>query len=498
MTIPDANLRATEWDLVVVGRGYSGLCNVVTQLHQGKLPERTLLVGSVDPWRRYVSHGMGQYPSLLTLPGFEKNAQPLESPPDNFLSSRRFAQQNRLQLWKLLHNNNISEINCLVDKPFTFVNDRWLVQLTREGRSVSLRSKRVDVCTGPGPSRVFSPGAERIYGAWSAGIRDSFDPSLLQELMDGVGNRAIVAESFMTDKNSPGAVIVVGEGPLAANAVEHALRLGASHVYWVGRPVEMLDSFPPSERYDQLIVDGKQTRNEKPRVQSEINARRIPNFNIIFPHLKPINKNLTILLGQVSRVQIPAITVIASGHFDLVTLTNTSVHEYATGTALPLTVDKLVISASSQNNELERLSAAYLLRSVPKALFGKGLQSITRDGILVGLQVPDGSLRVLGAPSRNPFLISNVSPSTEDDAYKKWHDSLCAQARMTGYAMGITVGAATIAMANNYYNSTAPDYCAQTTLADSHPVISLRRDCVGPFRQNDLLSTQYFEHPRTA
>jgi hypothetical protein len=66
-------LRATEWGLVVLGRGYSALVDCMTRLHAGTLPEQTLLVGQPDPWRRYANHPMGQYPALLAIPGYDRD-----------------------------------------------------------------------------------------------------------------------------------------------------------------------------------------------------------------------------------------------------------------------------------------------------------------------------------------------------------------------------------------------------------------------------------------
>lgn len=119
--------------------------------------------------------------------------------------------------------------------------------------------------------------------------------------------------------------------------------------------------------------------------------------------------------------------------------------------------------------------------------------------MFVGLQIPDGSLRVLGAASRNPCLIERLRPDTpEDIAYREWCDSLCWQARMPNYGMGITVGAATIAMANEYYSDTSPDTCAQTAILPPGSLLNKRRGQTEPLFHGDPHMGAYAEFPRAS
>ena len=265
----DKELRATDWELVVIGQGCSALVNCVTRLRVGNLPKSTLMVGQRDPWRRYADHPMGQYPALLALPGYDEDTHPKDQPANAFLSSRRFAALNGLQHRRLLSTNHIIQVTSTVESPLSYVNGRWIVPLTRHGNNVTLKAHKVDVCAGPGPGRVFGPGNERVFGPWAEGIRDNFEATLLQELMDGVGHRAFIAEVFMAVRRINGKVLVVGEGPLAASVVEHALRCGATHVYWVGRPVAMTDSFPrrgaTTDWFDQRIGFGNGAYSSIPR-----------------------------------------------------------------------------------------------------------------------------------------------------------------------------------------------------------------------------------------
>lgn len=124
---------------------------------------------------------------------------------------------------------------------------------------------------------------------------------------------------------------------------------------------------------------------------------------------------------------------------------------------------------------------------------------IRRNKMFVGLQIPDGSLRVLGAASRNPYLIERLRSDTpEDSAYREWCDSLCWQARMPNYAMGITVGAATIAMANEYYSDTLPDTCAQTAILPPGSLLNKRQRQAEPLFHGDPDMGEYAEFPRAS
>ena len=213
--------------------------------------------------------------------------------------------------------------------------------------------------------------------------------------------------------------------------------------------------------------------------------------------MAPTDSRLTIFLGCVSRIAMPSATLIASAPFPALELTATRQIVHAKSTPLSAIVDVLVVSSSSQNTESERLAAAHLLKSVPKFVSTAGLVPISRDAMFVGLQVPDGSLRVLGAACRNPFLINRLPLNSPDErSYNSWHDSLCAQARMPAYAMGITVSAATIAMANYYYSASAPDRCAQTAVLPTGPLRVNRQARAEPFALVDLAATGYLDFPR--
>lgn len=495
--ITDEELRKTDWDLVVIGRGYASLANCATRFHAQALPENTLLVGQADPWITYAEHPMGQYPTLLAIPGFSEAAQPRECSPKEFLSSSRFAAQNSRQISWLCAKASLRQVDSVIESPLEFVSGHWMIPLTRDNNKVTLRARNVDICTGPGPMRIFAPGGGHIYGPWSAGIRDSFDPALLQEIRDGVGKRALVAETFMTHETANAKVLVVGEGALAASVVEHALRCGAKEVYWVGRPTQIPASFPPSLRYDGLVKNANEVRDCGARMNLQIDNGERVDVKSLIDVLVPTDSRLTIILGAISCVSSNSVTLISDSNFSIFTATALEQNVLPAGEPQSLAFDTIVVSASSQNNESERQSAAHLLKSIPKSISSKGLQAISYDAMFVGLKVEDETLRVLGAAARNPFLVNRyLASSSENAEYINWHDSLCAQARMPDYAMGITVGAATIAMANQYYSDTHPDICAQTARLPKCALRTARESRPTPFEPQELASTKFQDFPR--
>ena len=495
-TLTDKQLRDTDWELVVIGQGYAAIVNCVTRFRTGTLPKASLMIGLPDPWQRYADHPMGQYPPLLALPGYDEDAQPDRADrlkQSQFLSSTRFAELNQLQLSRLLSGHGILTSDGIVESPLSFVGGRWMISARRGLTTVTLKAKKVDICTGPGPGRVFSPGGERVYGPWADGIRDSFDAQLLQELIDGVGERAMIADQFMALRKVNGTVLIVGEGPLAASVAEHALRLGAEAVRWIGRPTEMPDSFPPSGRYDALISRPAEVRNCNVEFNDAIHTGRTADVTKLKDLMIPQDPRLTIALGCVSSIGRSA-TVVGWATFPVIELSASSQIVHPTGTPLAAPFDVLVTSSSSQNRESERVSAAHLLRSIPKIVSATGLAPISRNAMFVGLQVPDESLRVLGAASRNSFLVDRLAtPCKEEHTYRSWHDSLCAQARMTNYAMGITVGATAIALANQYYSATDPDLCIQTALQLPADLLSRRMAMAEPFTDP---ADEYRTYPR--
>ncbi len=459
-------LRSTEWDLVVIGRGYSALVNCMTRYHTGKLPPKTLLVGKGDPWSKYADHPMGQHAPLLALPGYPEESQPRSEPREEFLSSAKFAEYNRKQA-AFLQTKGVSFATCLIEDPLQYLQNQWLLTLNRDGNPVTVRANHVDVCTGPGPGRLFQPATGRVFGPWAAGVRGSFDVTLLQQLADDSGNKISIGERFMQQTDIQGRVLVVGEGPLTASIVEHAIRIGASSVTWVGRPLEMAAlSFPESTRYDSLISNAPAIRQTYKEFKEAIDAGQIPEVAKLREDLAPVNEKLTVVLGRISSVASNAVILVEDRDFGIHVLTSETQEHHPSGESPEHLYDFIVVSASSENIESEKRAAAHLLCSLPKTIArDRPLNPIERFGMFAGLEVQNKSLRVLGTVARNPTLMGKSvidSDNNQEVEYRKWVSSLSPQARMPNDTMGITIGAAAIASANDFYDSTSPDECAQT------------------------------------
>ena len=496
----DEDLNETVWELVVIGRGYSALVNCMTRLRCGTLPSKTLLIGRKDPWQSYVNHRMGQHAPFLALPGYHKESQPRDERFEEYLESKKFGEFNQRQLEFLL-TKGISIATGVIEDALSHADGRWLVPVKREGTLVTVVSNHVDICSGPGPARLFNPNHEKLGGPWDKDIGKSFNKTRLTQLRDNVGNEALIAERFMELRVVSKKVVVVGEGPLSASAVEHALNNGAEHVVWVGRPLEMAKfSFPESTRYDDLISDGKDLRARYLSIipqSHEIEQAYLKHATHFHQAIKPQAAKLTIALGLVNSVSENTLTIINTGKLELTSLSQNSVSSHVG--SISVDYEQLVISASSENSISDVRSVAFMLQSIPKTVApDTPFQILERLGMFVGLEVPDKSLRVLGAPSRNFELMQQCRAleSPADTNYKLWVSSLSPQVKMPNDAMGITIGAATVAHANEFYNTFNPDICLQTTLLDDPELKKQRSSSLGAMIADRVERGGYESYPR--
>lgn len=485
------------YGLVIVGRGYAAVANAVTRYHTGSLPPQTVLVGVDDPWSTYVDHPMGQYPSLLAIPGFDVDLHPSSS--TRYHSSALFAQATRDQRDRLIEAGIIEELLGEVDETPELEGDLWKLRIREGAARREIFTRQVDFCTGPGSARSFDPDG-RKFGPW--GQRVVVTAEMRRELRAPRTDRNFyrTAHEFMEASKAEGDLLVVGEGPLAANVVEHALnpRTGARSVTWVGGSKELSTAFPESERYDDLIANAEHLRSRA----STLSARERAHC------LLPADPRLTILTGLVTRLDRGTAWV---------TGPNPGIHPWridssgcrARDSFHVVTADHLVISAGSIDGTDE-------VGSIANLVWEKKLEPIINEEMFTGISVSgpaDSRLRVLGAAARNGYLIEDLAARGQHDeaegAFRFWHDSLCAQARMrrgsmhtARYAMGITVGAAAIARANRYYRDTDEDRCAQTALLPE-PMAASRRSRTAPYTEDELsdsegdLSSGFRELPKS-
>lgn len=488
--ISKKDLIAQEWDLVIVGRGYTGLLNARIKQELGTLPDACLILGSDEMWGEYHPHPMGQFPCLLSLPSFAHRKFP-DDKHESFLCSSSFGAQLSSQVIKLQESGKIRFADGWVQSEIELVAGVWTITITRGSETITCITKKIDFCTGPGPGRIPRPNNTKksdnvkIGGPWGMNVWDNFDVRLWQELVNRSGPKAMIAEDYMCTSSSSGRVVViVGEGPLAANAVEHALRIDGKQVIWIGRTIELVTrSFPASRRYDELIENISSIRD----IEEEELLR---DMDQIFENLKPVNSRLHIYLNEV--IQVTNDQIFLDGTKETKVLGGL----YAAVTSLNF--DTLVISASSENELSDVKSLPSLVKSIDPYPINEAERNeskqywkpIIESGMVVGLVSSDGKVRILGAPSRNRHLFKNIATSfkNESDNYETWHNSLCAQARMDNHAMGITVGATTIAMANEYYCNSTPDQNLNTKLLTDETSQAERKSRIDPYQLVDVAS----------
>jgi len=254
-----------NYDLVIFGRGYAGITNCVTRIKtkntKYKLPENVLIIGRQDPWSEYQNHAMGQFISLLTLPGYDtKNRLTIRN---KWMQSAEFAELNQRQVESILdrHGSTIHVVNAVANKPIEYNVDEkcWEIEVTsNNGQSAKVSSVSLDICTGPGKARTFNPldGNFTLRKPWRRDIVGKFDQNIVRLQESIQDDRIFVAENFLKhdSRKLSGHLIVVGGGPLASNVVDYGADLDqVTHVTWIMTSNQISNSFPESERFDGLL-----------------------------------------------------------------------------------------------------------------------------------------------------------------------------------------------------------------------------------------------------
>jgi len=491
ISIQDASQQI--WDLVVIGKGYSGIANVITRKHNSDLPSNCLWVSmNDDPWGDYVNHQMGQFPSMLAIPGFE-NAKLKETDQNDFLYSSVFHQQNLKHLEYIRNQTNINEIIGTIDAKIEKQDDEsYVIQITTpsDGK-MSLNCQRIDLCTGPGPDRKFSTDPEILKsGPWTR--KPKFDTTLTMELRNKTNGRCTTGQQFLMASPEASSIVVAGSGPLTAGCIEHALNSSADNVVWIAKQGSFISSFPLSKRYDGLIQDADRLRAYFR--STEKNLLAIPFTDIIFDndrdqlfqYISPKDSRLSICFGLIQECKANSIVM---ENYSCSRVNN--LHGITTYKN-EIEFDKLIISASSETSFAEQRSIANITRNVapysPGRKSGSYFEPIIRQGMVVGVKSNDNRLRILGAPSRNSALLNgmDIDYRSELRNYKQWHDSLCPQARMGFETMGITVGATVVALANNFYSTISPDLNANTVQIEQEDIVETRRLNHVPFTKDNI------------
>ncbi|MFN7918863.1 MAG: hypothetical protein U0Q16_02130 [Bryobacteraceae bacterium] len=411
---------------VIAGRGYAAVVNYVTLMASargrdriGRLP--VLFIGQEDPWANYREVKMGQWPFLLSLPGFHN--RPGFRQANQFLSSAAFSRTTKLEC----HGIAAASLDAMVESVER--RGRELI-VVANGRPI--RAAKLDVCIGIGQSRWLD--LDRIE-----------DPLLLQEYRDSAcrqhpWRRIVTGEQFLESRTlmpQRGKVCVLGGGATGAWCAEVGLKTG-NEVLWVSKGQIGGRAFPDSLRNDRLL------------------AGRFQGERPLSPELHPSDERLTWAEGY----GVAKVRTCENGALELDLRQVVGERpRIVSSKGEPLAerrveiVDQLIVASGQCRRYDETGSPAWLLRDlIPKALdpaihliYGSG------PGRPVGLKDADDLVRILGAsalthPAWEDYLASG-EPAAK--AHASYRDSLCVQARMEA---SVTIAATNIAEANGYFD----------------------------------------------
>lgn len=112
--MPLLSFDPKETYYVIVGCGFSAITNhSILQQTGGRLHELTVLhIGAPDPWADYHAMPMGQWPSLLTLPGYRSH--PANITRSACLASDEFGDTNKSEWDRLSAVRPFAHINARV------------------------------------------------------------------------------------------------------------------------------------------------------------------------------------------------------------------------------------------------------------------------------------------------------------------------------------------------------------------------------------------------
>lgn len=463
--MPDEALEytASHEYYVIVGCGFSAVVNhtMLVHLKIAGVPgtPHILHIGSTDPWSDYLPLPMGQWPTLLSLPGFHNNPPKLsQSAP---LQSTAFAWVTELEWNHLVSTAPFYHIDAKVTSitaPFS-ASSPYTVSLDN---GIDVRAVKIDICGGPGPALPLVPTAFRR----SPGLLSP--PTVLETEYANEnstvfgwprvlsGSRYLSGSKAKTQRTvGGGSVCVAGGGATAAWCVERAQGLGET-VYWLSRE-SLQSAFVSSRRNDGLL-------------QGPVTRKFDKGNHVIDIALRPAS--LTTTFGE--GVEIYDLTTNSAGQVEL------KIQPY--GAATPkftdnkgpiaaihtLTVDQVIVSFGQQFEFSQSESWAAILSKIVNANTLGNPMIKGRDGCCVGLRSADQRVRILGSaalthPDLAPEWKKSGTPSN------LFFRSLPEQARVFN---GITLAAITIAEANNFWTATVNDNINTASLSDLQQLLA--------------------------
>jgi hypothetical protein len=437
---------------VIVGCGFSAVTNhaILARQPAGRLGALPILhIGGTDPWRSYFPMPMGQWPTLLSLPGF--GSRPSSILRTDNLYSDEFADVTDDE-WNQL----------MTIRPFYAIDRRLLrirppaipadpYEIVLDDNTV-IRAAFIDICGGPGPAEGLDSSAY-------------LDHTLEWEYDNSAGTafgwpRVLSGEKYLFSstlaRTTAGRICIAGGGPTAAWCVERAQNSGDT-VYWMSRD-PLASAFVSSRRNDGLL-QGPVTRRFN-NGNHEIDSDIFPN-------------SPTTIFGEGVEI-----SQVDTNHADEVLL---QVHPAAKATpkfvsssgtlaaVTSLIVDQVVVAFGQRTETKHSSSWATMLSAILNVVPTSRNHLIEgREGKIVGLQSRDERVRVLGAaalahPDFRPEWRTKGTPSNI------YFRSLAEQARVY---TGIAVAAVTIAEANHFWPPTTVNHNLNTAGLDDLAAIT--------------------------
>jgi hypothetical protein len=430
--MPTLTFDPTEQYYVIIGCGFSAITNHVLLAQQvgGRLGRLTVLhIGSADPWRNYHPMPMGQWPTLLSLPGFHSG--PTNMTRCDNLGSDEFADVNEREWNWLSANRPFSSVTAKVTGIRSSASAGYEIDL--DNGNVA-QAAYVDICGGPGPAR----GPSTAMGVHA---------TLASEFQTGVTTsggwpRLISGEMFLSRSalRPPrgSQVCVIGGGPTAAWCVEFAQSQG-SKVLWLSQD-KLNGAFVSSRRNDGLIAT--------PVVRRVVNGNHVVDGN-----LRP--SSATTVFGE--GIDISGIAIGPSGQvlvsFQPSPAGSPRFTDYRGAIPGPASTvfDQVVLAIGQETDFKQPASWASLLKAVLAPAVTTGTHLIwDRQKRVVGLQSADMRVRVLGAAAlSHPDVVPEWR--TAGTPSNLFFLSLSEQARVP---VGIALAAVTIAEANGFWSAT--------------------------------------------
>lgn len=510
----------------IIGRGFTAVVNLATLLRseegRRRVGDQTIfLIGFRDPWLGYKKHEMNQEREVMTLPGFTNQ---LDEQPVNglyvdrlhngvtrevpYVQSDAFADATQAELDLLL--NEAKEAGYKVEV-LTAVVDRITLTAAEEKGEKSatddppppyvlhlegqrgaqdmgtLRAQFVDICVGPGQSRIL-PGEGRYGLKMPSQLRHQYENPPRDT--DSWSFPIVCAASEFTRENCrtlTGAMVLVqGAGPAAAQACEECIRMGAAEVLWVSKE-SFARAFIPNLRVD-FLANMMSGPDERPLPAAGDSTREIPDTATLVPRVpglwmgKGLSAKEIQWTGSGRRVLVTFDANVTRGRTEgedefrererLAKADPNSYKVVGLGNTIELlpnkqaVFDQVIIAQGRENNIEVPGSPGYLLRELVAGVAPKvEFEPLTHAGIdfPLGVASKDGAkrqIRLLGSSglsSAKPQRGVNTPPNWIEtmnkgafDELTAYQNSLPSQSRV--FYQGVTLAGVTIAYANGYFD----------------------------------------------